>query len=461
MSTSEWREEVRRSLYPLLRGVEFPEAPPLNLNVLWRRTFLDYEEWKIEYDVETAETMPAPVGRRVPAYLLIPRDQVKPMPAMVCLHQCGIDCTVAKEAVVGKAPWVEIRGAPTEDWTFSDTSRRITIDRSDQAYGYELVHEGFVVLAPDSINCGERNVEAVRQPGENKKCWHIVNEHLGQHHSIFKRVIDACRAVDVLESLEFVDSQRIGAIGHSMGSGIALHLLAFDDRVKAGIFSGLGAEDGRYYQLIAPRLFLWLCGNFDGKDPDQRVRNKQAFERAYRCYEEVDAPQNILIRELDCGHRFADEFKWEAYRRLKEHFGMYKPRELLSLRSVVEKARDEARSWCEANHVVFAEVSGQDSSVMADTEQLVSAFAGLILYLTDRSLEVTVRVLFSAEAERCSVEFVCTGSPPIPGEAPPSTFESLRRVRQTLAEHDAVLEWEHSGSELTSRVVFSFGHDAS
>ena len=180
MNTSSSREEIRRSLYRKLGGVEFPDAPSLNLNVLWKRTFLDYEEWKIEYDVETAETMPAEAGRKVPAYLLIPRGRVKPMPAMVCFHQCAIDCTVAKEAVVGKAPWVTIKGAPTEDWTFSDTSSRISIDRSDQAYGYELVQEGFVVLAPDSINCGERNVEAVRQPGENKKCWHIVNEHLGR-----------------------------------------------------------------------------------------------------------------------------------------------------------------------------------------------------------------------------------------------------------------------------------------
>lgn len=447
------RDELRRSLYQGF-GVEgFPDAPPLNLKILWKRTFLEYEEWKIEYDVETAATMPAEAGWRVPAYLLIPRGRKQPMPAMICSHQCAIDCTVAKEAVVGKAPWVEIKGAPTKDWDFSDTPSRVSIDRLDQAYGYELVHEGFVVLAPDAINCGERNVETVRQLGENRKCWHIINPHLGQHESIFKRVIDARRAVDVLESLDFVDAQRIGAIGHSMGSGITFHLMAFDDRVKAGVLSGLGVRGEAFYQLIAPRLFLGLYGNFDSKDPDQQARDRRSFEYAYSCYEKANAPENILIRELDCGHRFADEFKWEAYKRLKEHFGIFTPREPVSLMSVVKEAREEARPWFEANHVLFTEVSGQDSSIMADRKQLVSAFVGLILYLTDRSIEVTVRAVLSAEAGRNLASFVCTGSPPIPMDAPPSTFESLRRVRQVLAEHDAVLEWEHSENELIYRAV--------
>ncbi|NKB72382.1 MAG: hypothetical protein GKR89_35345 [Candidatus Latescibacteria bacterium] len=51
------REELRRELFQSLEAEEFPQAPPLNLNVLWKRTFLEYEEWKIEYDVETVATM--------------------------------------------------------------------------------------------------------------------------------------------------------------------------------------------------------------------------------------------------------------------------------------------------------------------------------------------------------------------------------------------------------------------
>ncbi len=102
MNAPSSREEVRRSLCGQLGGSGFPEAPPLNLKVLSKRTFLEYEEWKIEYDVEGAATMPAEAGRRAPAYLLIPRHRAMRLPAMVCFHQCAVDCTVAKEAVVGK-----------------------------------------------------------------------------------------------------------------------------------------------------------------------------------------------------------------------------------------------------------------------------------------------------------------------------------------------------------------------
>lgn len=364
------KDELRRELFRSLGEEEFPEAPPLNLTVLWRRTFLEYEEWKIEYDVETAATMPAKAGWKVPAYLLIPRGRKKPMPAMICFHQCAEDCVVAKEAVVGKAPWV-----PTKDWTFFKTTGRVSIDRLDQAYGYELVHEGFVVLAPDSINCGERNIEAIRQPGENRICTQIIDPHLGQEAS-FKRVTDALRAVDVLESMDFVDSERIGVVGHSMGAGVVFHLMAFDERVKAGISGSWAGDESQFYPLIAPRLFMGLCGEFDVEDQDRDV-NQRGYDHAHKCYQEANAPDNILIRKRDCGHRFVDEFKWEAYKRLKERFGILPAREPASLKSIVEEARSVTTAGWEENLVAFPEVSGQECSVTANREQLVSAIAGL------------------------------------------------------------------------------------
>ena len=58
------------------------EAPPLDMKILHKRrvkaAYYEYEEWKIEYTVETPETMPIPSGQRVPAYLLIPRQPGSP-----------------------------------------------------------------------------------------------------------------------------------------------------------------------------------------------------------------------------------------------------------------------------------------------------------------------------------------------------------------------------------------------
>ena len=109
------------------------------MQIIYKRTFQDYEEWKIEYDVETAATMPAEAGRRVPAYLLVPHQAYeRPSPAMVCFHQCGEDCAVGKEAVVGKVPYSSMGNS-----TFFESEGRISIDRSDQAYGWAEENRDF------------------------------------------------------------------------------------------------------------------------------------------------------------------------------------------------------------------------------------------------------------------------------------------------------------------------------
>lgn len=446
MSSTRESKRLRAELFQLLGQECFPPAPPLNLRVLWQRTFLEYEEWKVEYDVETAETMPVEAGRRVPAYLLIPRNRPRPMPAIVCLHQCAEDCAVAKEAVVGKAPWV-----PTSDWTFFRSDGRISVDRSDQAFGYELVHEGFVVLAPDQINCGERNIEAIRKPGENRICHSIIDPHLGQD-AIFKRVTDALRAVDVLESLDFVNSNRIGAAGHSMGAGVVLHMMAFDERVQAGVMGSWSGDDSHFYPLIAPRLLLALRGVFDVDSQESADREAQQY--AERCYREAEAPENLVIRWHNCGHKFVDEFKWEAYRLLKEHFGILSERSPVSLIEALEEAREVTRTGWEEKCVAFAEVHGADRTVMANRDEIVSALSGLILYLTDRSLELALGGTVTDRDGAACVFFDCTGSPQIPAVPTPAGIDTLRGVRQSLAEHDAQLQWEHSDGRLACRVVF-------
>ena len=51
-------------------GVDsFPTPIPLNMKVISKRVFVQHEEWRVEYDVETAETMPVGSGRSVTAYL--------------------------------------------------------------------------------------------------------------------------------------------------------------------------------------------------------------------------------------------------------------------------------------------------------------------------------------------------------------------------------------------------------
>ena len=279
---------------------EYPVPPPLDLRILEKHYRSDgdhiYEEWKIDYCVETEKTMPELSGRRVPAYLLIPKDEriCPPYPAMVAFHQCNTDCIIAKDAVVGKA-----------------------VQRPDQAYGYELVIQGFVVLAPDAVNCGERSIPAIRHPYENKHCHQILNEPLGRPFW-FKHAYDGLRAVDVLSTLDFVDSERIGVIGHSMGSAQAASTMARDPRVKVGLVTGRVTR--KNLLPIAPRYLMTVLQSLE-KTPETIEQIRGYFDETRReFYEPEGLSDHLLLTVHKCGHSFPDEYKRIAYPRLRSYF---------------------------------------------------------------------------------------------------------------------------------------------
>ena len=100
-----------------------------------------------------------------------------------------------------------------------------------------------------------------------------------------KMLYDAVVAVDILCSLPEVDSQRLAAVGHSLGAKEVLYLAAFDERIGATVSSegGIGTrfsnweapwylgdeirresftrEHHELLSLVAPRAFLLLGGN--------------------------------------------------------------------------------------------------------------------------------------------------------------------------------------------------------
>ncbi len=271
-------DELKARYRALIKS--FPERVPLDMHAVYRRRMHGYEEWKIEYTAEDPDTMPEPAGRRVPAYILVPAGE-PPFPAMICFHQCNLDCALGKEAVAGKV-----------------------VNRPDQVYGFELVQQGFVVLAPDTMNCGERNVPAIRQDGESifrSSCSSQLEERMGRPWED-KVMFDGVRAVDLLHSLDFVDIGRIGAIGHSLGSGTTLLAMIADERIQAGIVSGLGEHKG--IALIAPRLLMQLQGLHEPNASEMIRRIEDTYEFALKIYREEGAGENLILRTLPCGHYF-------------------------------------------------------------------------------------------------------------------------------------------------------------
>ncbi len=153
-----------------------------------------------------------------------------------------------------------------------------------------------------------------------------------------KMLWDAVRAVDVLESLEEVDSKRLGAVGHSLGAKEALYLAAFDERVKVTVSSegGVGTRFSNWHAdwylgpaiksgaflrehhellaLIAPRPFLLLGGNSADGD-----RGWPFIKAALDVYGLYGKPWRLGQYVHGQGHAVPPE----AQRRIYEWFAVY------------------------------------------------------------------------------------------------------------------------------------------
>ena len=195
---------------------------------------------------------------RIAAYLLVPAGlkEGEKRPAVVVFHQTTRD-TLKEPVGLGQKP--------------------------ELALALHLTRRGYVTLSPecyilkDPVGWAKGQAEALakRRPG-----WTGMG----------KMTFDASRCVDFLETLPYVDSERIGCIGFSLGAKEVLYAMAFEPRYKAGVFNegGIGLrmsnwtdawyltekmkahipamENHQVLALAAPRPFLILGG--DSADGD-------------------------------------------------------------------------------------------------------------------------------------------------------------------------------------------------
>jgi len=159
---------------------------------------------------------------RIPAWLVVPDNLPAPAPAVLCLHGTTAD---AKDACVG-------RGARPG---------------GSNGLAIHLARRGFVTLAPDHFNAGER-----LKPGEEPyDSGPLYARHPGWS-DVGKAIFDHRRCLDLLQALPEVDGDRLGCIGHSLGGYGTVFLAAVDERLKAGVSScGVTAWD------LDPNHFNW------------------------------------------------------------------------------------------------------------------------------------------------------------------------------------------------------------
>ena len=163
---------------------------PLEMQIVEEAKELGFVRKKITFATEP--------GDRVPAWLLIPDPPTRASsrrPAVLCLHQT---IAIGKDEPVGLGKNLEL------------------------AYARELAERGYVALAPDYPNFGEYKLDVYA---------------LGYASATMKAIWNNMRAVDLLCSLNEVDPNRIGAIGHSLGGHNAIFTGLFDRRLKALVSS--------------------------------------------------------------------------------------------------------------------------------------------------------------------------------------------------------------------------------
>lgn len=303
-SKDDWRR--RRHVLMAMEEV-MGELPGAERQVEFDAKILDEEDTGAF--VRCHLTLAVEEGDRLPAYLLLPKHLNKPAPAILCPHQTTPH---------GKAEPAGLAGLPA------------------LYYAAHLAAHGYVTLAVD--------YPLSPQHCPNSQYSYDWRSN-GYKSATMKGIWNHMKAIDYLQSLEEIDEERIGCIGHSLGGHNTLFAGVFDKRIKVlvtscGFTSFLKNQGGdvsdwshdgympriaeRYQNkgalmpfdfpevlgALAPRpVFINapLKDDFDPTGVDDCVR------AARQVYALFGASDRIEVVNPDCGHDFPEDVRQAAY----------------------------------------------------------------------------------------------------------------------------------------------------
>jgi dienelactone hydrolase len=288
---------------------------------------------------------------RVPAFVLVPKNAPKPMPAIVALHDHGGFYLWGKEKIVEM---------PNEHPVLTNFKRQYYGGRS---IATELARRGYVVAVIDMFYWGERRMLLDDDPADwrerpaslTRERIQTFNSRAGQNEQLVGRTIfaagftwpgvifwDDVRTVDYLLTRPDVDPRRIGCVGLSVGGLRSCHLAALDERIRAAVVVGWMASfpwqlkkhvrNTIGYTKVVPGLYRYLDypdvaslalptpllvinGAKDGLFNQEGV--KASFEKLAACYAKAGVPSHCRTRLYDTPHEFNDEMQAEAWAWLK------------------------------------------------------------------------------------------------------------------------------------------------
>jgi dienelactone hydrolase len=207
-----WQKALRAKVTDLVGN--FPaERQPLQPTTLETRTFPGYVREKIVFNSRN--------GLSVLAYVLIPENAKRPVPAMICLpgHGRGVD------DIVG----IDEAGRP----------------RTDKAgyqhdFAIQIVEAGLAAVAiePLAFGCRRDPINARRGLSANACQPSAGGALLVGQTMIGWRVWDVMRTLDYIATRKELDATAVGCMGISGGGTITLFSAALDARIRVALVSG-------------------------------------------------------------------------------------------------------------------------------------------------------------------------------------------------------------------------------
>lgn len=222
----------------------------------------------------------------MPAYLLIPKNIKKQMPAIICMY--GTTSGAGKETTVGLSGR-EPGSPPVRNYSFA----------------LDMVEAGFVTFAPDFLRDGER-----AQPGERPYESTSFKRKFPQWTIAGKDVWDTARAIDYLQTLDFVDAEKIGMTGHSYGGCGTINAAALEPRIKVAVANGPVSQPFTYHELtslIAPRPLL--VGQAVG---EHRPEEEEIYASVSQVYQTLGCKDQVLYYWCPGDHDYPPQMRQAA-----------------------------------------------------------------------------------------------------------------------------------------------------
>lgn len=317
---AKWKAQARHVLAECMRNLQ-PATKAYAMEVTDREQRDGYEARKIRFNLSE--------WSRVPAYLLVPEGE-GPFPAIVLLHDHGAHFSIGKEKMV--------RPFHVAPEVMEDADQWASQCYDGQYVGDYLARHGYVVLAVDALFWGERG----RKEGTSYDAQQALASNflqMGASWGAFINV-DDMRSAEFLASLPFVDKERVGSLGFSMGAYRSWMLAALTDVVRASAsicwmnttehlmtLTNNQNKGGSAYAMLIPALrryldyphvasiacpkpTLFFNGTRDKLFPIEGVRD--AYQEMEAVWQSQGASDHLVTKLWDEKHFFNKEMQKET-----------------------------------------------------------------------------------------------------------------------------------------------------